>query len=207
VDKVGRERTGKDTPLNMLQLFCQQPRQWKAYAAKALSDRLSARAVCDSSGGWGDRLTGFLASKSVEDITVIEPRWAACDAFERQLEDAGVSKNLTVLHGPAEMMMADVAGDIDLFLTSPPYLPSERYPGHDGGHGREMEERWKLRVERGCHLEGWVAEGWENKSWSCGAAPVALNTYRGERSSATDRVKLQDRSSRRIAPAVKHRGN
>ena len=136
MDKAGRERTGKDTPLNMLQLFCQQPRQWKAYAAKALSDRLSARTVCDSSGGWGDRLTGFLASKSVEDITVIE----------RQLEDAGVSKNLTVLHGPAEMMMADVAGDIDLFLTSPPYLPSERYPGHDGGHGREMEERWKLRV-------------------------------------------------------------
>ena len=75
--------------------------------------------------------------------------------------------------------------------------------------GREMEERGKLRVERGCccHLERWVAEGRENKSWSCGAAPVALNTYRGERSSATDRVKLQDRSSRRIAPAEKHRGN
>jgi len=72
--------------------------------------------------------------------------------------------------------------------------------------GREMEERGtgKLWVEHGCHLERWVAEGRENKSWSCGAAPVALNTYRGERRSATDRVKLQDRSSRRIAPAVKH---
>ena len=49
--------------------------------------------------------------------------------------------------------------------------------------------------------------GRENKSWSCGAASVALNTYRGERSPATDRVKLQDRSGRRIAPAEKHRGN
>jgi thiamine biosynthesis lipoprotein ApbE len=61
---------------------------------------------CDSSGGWGDRLTGFLASSSVEGITVIEPRQAACDAFARQLEDTGVSKKLTVLHGPAQVKMA-----------------------------------------------------------------------------------------------------
>ena len=121
--------------------LCQQPRQWKAYAGKALCDRLSARTVCDSSGGWGDRLTGFLASPSVKEITVIEPRRAACDAFQRQLEDAGVSKKLTVLHGPAEVMMEDVAGDIDLFLTSPPYLPSERYPGEDGGQVHQTVAR------------------------------------------------------------------
>ena len=73
--------------------------------------------------------------------------------------------------------------------------------------GREMEERGKLWVEYGCHLERWVAEGRENKSWSCGAAPVALKTDRDERSSSPVSAKLQDRSSRRIAPAVKHRGN
>ena len=73
--------------------------------------------------------------------------------------------------------------------------------------GREMEERGKLWVEYGCHLEGWVAEGRENKSWSCGAAPVALKTDRDERSSSPVSVKLQDRSRRRIAPAEKHRGN
>ena len=73
--------------------------------------------------------------------------------------------------------------------------------------GREMEERGKLWVEHGCHLEGWEAEGRENKSWSCVAAPVALKTDRDERSSSPVSVKLQDRSSRRIAPAEKHRGN
>eukprot|EP01046_Picozoa_sp_COSAG06_P079213 COSAG06_NODE_26690_length_609_cov_0.933333_2_plen_33_part_01 len=31
--------------------------------------------------------------------------------------------------------------------------------------GREMEERGKMWVEYTCHLEGWVAEGRENKSW------------------------------------------
>jgi len=72
--------------------------------------------------------------------------------------------------------------------------------------GREMGERGKLWVEC-CHLEGWVAEGRENKSWSCVAAPVALKTDRDERSSSPVSVKLQDRSSRRVAPAVKHRGN
>ena len=49
--------------------------------------------------------------------------------------------------------------------------------------------------------------GRENKSWSCVAAPVALKTDRDERSSSPVSVKLQDRSSRRIAPAEKHRGN
>ena len=29
--------------------------------------------------------------------------------------------------------MAQVDPGIDLFLTSPPYFPSERYPGQDGG--------------------------------------------------------------------------
>ena len=63
--------------------------------------------------------------------------------------------------------------------------------------GREMEERGKLWVEYGCHLEGWVAEGRENKSWSCGAAPVALKTDRDERSSSPVSV-----SSCRIDRAV-----
>ena len=64
--------------------------------------------------------------------------------------------------------------------------------------GREMEERGKMRVEHGCcHLEGWVAEGRENKSWSCVAAPVALKTDRDERSSSPVSV-----SSCRIDRAV-----
>ena len=72
--------------------------------------------------------------------------------------------------------------------------------------GREMEERGKLRVERGCccHLERWVAEGRENKSWSCGAGPEALKANRDETSSATVSVKRQARSIRRIAPVVRH---
>ena len=145
-DKKGRER--HETPLSALMYLCQQPRQWKAYAAKAISDRLCARTVCDSSGGWGDRLTGFLAAPSVKEITVIEPRRAACDAFKRQLEDAGVDKDLTVLNGPAEVMMEDVAGDIDLFLTSPPYVFSERYPGHDGGQVHQMVARGDIQNRR-----------------------------------------------------------
>eukprot|EP01046_Picozoa_sp_COSAG06_P036825 COSAG06_NODE_4097_length_4578_cov_37.206519_3_plen_79_part_00 len=40
--------------------------------------------------------------------------------------------------------------------------------------GREMEERGKLWVEHGCHLEGWVAEGRENKSWSLRSGSYSL---------------------------------
>eukprot|EP01046_Picozoa_sp_COSAG06_P048772 COSAG06_NODE_7360_length_2529_cov_1.996956_2_plen_439_part_00 len=77
---------------------------------------------------------------------MIEPRRAACDAFARQLEDTGVSKKLTVLHGPAQEQMANVAGDIDLFLTSPPYFPSERYPGHDGGQVHQTVVRGEVQA-------------------------------------------------------------
>eukprot|EP01043_Picozoa_sp_COSAG02_P017300 COSAG02_NODE_782_length_17259_cov_36.492599_2_plen_1418_part_00 len=124
---------GSEAKLHDLCNILHQPGQWKAYAAKAICDRLKPTTVCDSSGGWGERLTGFLAAQSVEKITVIEPRKAACEAFEKQKEDTGSEKDLTVLHGPAEKKMAEVSKNIDLFLTSPPYYPSECYPGHDGG--------------------------------------------------------------------------
>lgn len=125
--------SSQNTLLGALQFVCHQPTQWKAYAAKALCDALKSTLVCDSSGGWGDRLTGFMASESVQKITIIEPRTAACEAFKRQMADTGCEKVLNVLQGPAEKMMAQVDQGIDLFLTSPPYFPSERYPGHDGG--------------------------------------------------------------------------
>eukprot|EP01043_Picozoa_sp_COSAG02_P056722 COSAG02_NODE_6770_length_3370_cov_1.778967_2_plen_166_part_00 len=75
------------TLLGALKFVCHQPTQWKAYAAKAFCDALKPASVCDSSGGWGDHLTGFMASDSVQKIFVIEPRATACEAFKRQKAD------------------------------------------------------------------------------------------------------------------------
>ena len=62
----------------------------------------------------------------------------------------------------------------------------------------------QLRVEYGCHFGERVPGERENKSWSCGAGPVALKANRDETSSATVSVKRQARSIRRIAPVVGH---
>jgi hypothetical protein len=103
--------------------------QFPAHVAKSLADMGHCRKVLDFSGGWGDRLTGFLASQPVRDITIIEPRASACRQYHLQHKLSGeATKSLTVLLGPAQKRLDDVTpGTFDLILTSPPYLNLEIY--------------------------------------------------------------------------------
>eukprot|EP01043_Picozoa_sp_COSAG02_P006078 COSAG02_NODE_169_length_31557_cov_25.092473_26_plen_1129_part_00 len=107
--------------------------QHKAYIAKTLCDIFEPISVLDASGGWGDRLTGFMASATVQNITLIEPRKSACTAFRKQYDDVNCSKILKILNGSAETMLSHVQGPVDLCFTSPPYWPSEEYSNVDGG--------------------------------------------------------------------------
>lgn len=103
--------------------------QFPAHVAKSLADLGQCRKVLDFSGGWGDRLTGFLASRHIRDITVIEPRQSACIHYRSQHQLSGeTTKKLTILQGPAQKRLDDVdPGTCDLILTSPPYLNLEIY--------------------------------------------------------------------------------
>lgn len=103
--------------------------QFPAHVAKSLAELGRCRKVLDFSGGWGDRLTGFLAAPHVEHITIIEPRRSACQHYRAQHQLSGESaKKLTILQGPAQRRLDDVEpGTCDLILTSPPYLNLEIY--------------------------------------------------------------------------------
>eukprot|EP01043_Picozoa_sp_COSAG02_P001871 COSAG02_NODE_41_length_47431_cov_32.449204_14_plen_434_part_00 len=109
--------------------------QFSSHAAKAIATCLQAKTVLDFSGGWGDRLSGFLASPCVQNITLIEPRAKACVGFEKQVAAVAsfVQKEMTVLNGCAEILMPSLSpNSFDLIHTSPPYFDTELY--EEDGH-------------------------------------------------------------------------
>ena len=57
---------------------------WRASVSKHLCATTGAARVLDFSAGWGDRLTGFLASDSVRHITLVDPRPGSIRACKQQ---------------------------------------------------------------------------------------------------------------------------
>jgi hypothetical protein len=105
--------------------------QYPAHIAKTLVTMFNAQHVLDLSAGWGDRLSGFLAS-SCRTITLIEPRQSACVKYGQQHEAVKQMispKTLNIQKACAEDALATVPdGSVDLIHTSIPYFNCERYP-------------------------------------------------------------------------------
>lgn len=124
---------------------------FRATVSKHLCDVLQARDVLDFSAGWGDRLTGFLASASVRTITLIDPRRGSLDACTKQHRFVASDKELrTHLAGAQNVMPTLPARSCDLVITSPPYFDLEEY----GENAREAEGQIRNRVST---LEQYVA--------------------------------------------------
>jgi hypothetical protein len=106
---------------------------FRATVSKCLCDREEAESVLDFSAGWGDRLTGFLASPSVRSITLVDPRHGSISACRKQFEfvkriTPGVSKTLRTHQKGAEDVLRTLASkSVDLIVTSPPYFDLELY--------------------------------------------------------------------------------
>ena len=101
---------------------------FRASVSKYFSDRTGARDVLDFSAGWGDRLTGFLASESVRSITLVDPRPGSIQCCRRQHEHVRSSKTLVTHQDGAEKVLPLLSdGSVDLVLTSPPYFNLEKY--------------------------------------------------------------------------------
>lgn len=102
--------------------------------AKFFADALQAKHVLDFSAGWLDRLAGFLASPSVQSITLIDPRPSVA-VYAKQMVSIARKKlrrtNLQckVYTTGAEVIMPKMANSkkFDLIMTSPPYFNLEEY--------------------------------------------------------------------------------
>lgn len=114
---------------------------FKPSVAKTLYRLFDAKNVIDPSMGWGDRLTGFLATPHTERYLGTDPFIALHDEYEKQIELYGkaleplygIQKKVEHLKLPAEdVPWNDYKEQFDFVFTSPPYFDTEQYSDDEG---------------------------------------------------------------------------
>lgn len=101
--------------------------QFRPSAAKAIYDCFGPESVLDCSAGWGDRLSGFMASSALRYVGV-DPNIPLHIAYARQAERYGKGKQIETIRLPIEDLDPKQWRDqFDLSFTSPPYFGVERY--------------------------------------------------------------------------------
>jgi len=101
--------------------------QFRPSAAKFIYDHFKAKNVLDFSSGWGDRLSGAMASDYVKSYIGIDPNEKLFENYDKQIELFGSGKNIQMFQSPAEDIIKILDGEFDLIFTSPPYFIIERY--------------------------------------------------------------------------------
>lgn len=104
--------------------------QFRPSAAKALYDRYAKDGdVLDMCSGWGDRLTGFLASFAGS-YTGYDVNLRLHEGYRQQIKRYGEGRKAVIHWQPSEK--ADLGSNrFDLAFTSPPYFNIERYSKDD----------------------------------------------------------------------------
>ena len=123
VDAQRYEVLRNDSPLYSCTHF-------RASVSLDLCQVMNAKTVLDPCGGWGDRLSGFLASDSVDRIIIVEPRPGGIDGYQKQAKMVG--KQIEAIQGTAEVELPKLSLECDLIIMSPPYWNLETYRDADG---------------------------------------------------------------------------
>lgn len=101
---------------------------FRAGVSKYFCDTYKSRNVLDFSAGWGDRLTGFLGSETVQCITLIDPRPGSIQKCVEQHRFVNSDKELRVHQDGAEVVLPTLSDNsVDLIVSSPPYFNLEHY--------------------------------------------------------------------------------
>lgn len=119
----------------------QECTMFKATLARTVYDLFGARDVLDFSAGWGDRLVGALAARTVEAYLGVDPNTALRAGHEaivaRFAGAAGKdAARFGVLYEPFQTCALPAGRAFDLVFTSPPYFTKEIYttaPGQSVG--------------------------------------------------------------------------
>lgn len=101
--------------------------QFRPSAAKALYDLFEAEKILDTSSGWGDRLSGFMASENGKEYVGIDPNSRLVDGYNKQIDRfLSPCKHVTMINGRSESVKLE-SEYFDFAFTSPPYFNVERY--------------------------------------------------------------------------------
>ena len=110
----------------------QECTMFKATLARTVFDLFQARDVLDFSAGWGDRLVGALAAKTVEAYLGVDPNAALRAGHEAIVERFAAAagkdpRRFGVLYEPFQTCTLPAGRVFDLVFTSPPYFTKEIY--------------------------------------------------------------------------------
>lgn len=134
-----------DTLRNCIALRKYIASQFRPSSAKAMYEYFNAKKVLDFSSGWGDRLSGAMATDYVEEYVGIDPNSNLFDGYSKQIEKFGNGKNIKMIAQPAEDALDDLEYNPDLVFTSPPYFIIERY-------SKDSTQSW----QRYKKLDNWL---------------------------------------------------
>lgn len=132
--------------------------QFRPATAKAAYDYFRGTRVLDFSAGWGDRLSGFLASDETAHYTGIDPNQRLVEGYNAQLAEFNTDKTVEFFHECAE----DVdLGDrrYNLVFTSPPYFNIERYTQEDN---QSFKRYRKINDWNELFLHKTLAHAWDH---------------------------------------------
>jgi len=100
--------------------------QFSTSSAKILYEITQARNILDFCGGWGDRLTGAIATKNVISYTGIDPNTSLHPKYEALSKFYKHNKKTKFICSPAEDVEFE-PNQFDVIFTSPPYFDLEIY--------------------------------------------------------------------------------
>ena len=106
--------------------------QFKPSIAKYIYDTYNSENILDFSGGWGDRLCGFYASKFGKNFLSIDPNENVHKGYDKQIELysqlCGDNRKAKTIIGCAEDVdLSKFKDKFDTVFTSPPYFNREKY--------------------------------------------------------------------------------
>lgn len=113
--------------------------QFKPSVAKCLYDIFEAKNILDFSSGWGDRLSGFYASKNTQSYIGIDPNERLFSQYKKQkdLYSKYTNKKSNIFNECAEEFdFKKTNKKFDFIFTSPPYFNIEKYT-------QEENQSWK----------------------------------------------------------------
>ncbi len=119
--------------------------QFRPSSAKVVYEYFDAKNILDFSSGWGDRLSGAMATNCVENYVGIDPNTNLLDGYSKQIEKFGNGKNIKMIMQPAEEALNELEYNPDLIFTSPPYFVIERY-------SKDSTQSW----QRYKKIENWL---------------------------------------------------
>lgn len=115
--------------------------QFKPAIARIIFELFNSKKIYDPSSGWGDRLTGFMASNATHYVST-DPNSSLYDGYNAQKKRYGGNKEINMYCHGSEVKggVTQYGHTYDTVFTSPPYFNAEKYSEDEGQSFKQFDE-------------------------------------------------------------------